>query len=453
MFNSVGAASDNAYAIASRERKSALGSEFYSQFSQLAKGKGGLILLRSMFETLKQLLVEYEHDFIAQLLFPEFYPPARYPIHFPIPTCVFETVEYGFIQPNNNGNFSMMVYPKRIGAYPDWSSEVFVEKSVDSGVTVMKYTPGRLVSPAIELYNSEKWTPQDWKFWTGVIPPDDINVLYQQLRLCGCVIKLQYMSRLDEVSGFLTSCLDYKHTGFTGNDIIQIDYGIYKRITHPLEGVRAVWFPKDNTDEEFEDVSAWAHEFKPNEGSSISSLEGIFTRKDKNNSNYDMRLRCNVGDSVEGFTYYHDGPTAAPITAPEVSGARLTSGTDSSGPITAKNKTKMDQDAIMIYGMGLQKQVGVQFRVELIRHWEGIPWQRFRQYLYGEKPFTSQKGYDAMKTMGNAFPFFANLTNMEATGAKDVLEGRIGELDPTQARAVMAGGGGDQITTIANLLA
>ena len=428
-----GSVSDNAYAVASRERKAALGSEFYTQFSSLAGGRGGLTLLRTMFDTLKQLLGEYEHDFIAQLLFPEHYPPARYPLHFPIPTCVFETVEYGFIAPNTNGAFSVLCYPKRLGVWPSWYNRV---ANPDKTVNSLR------CSPALEVYHSDSWSVMDWGQWEGILPPDDIHFLYQDLRMTACVLKLTYMSRLDEVSGYITTCLDYKHNALIGNTITSIDYGLYKRVTHPLEGARAVWFPKDVNDEIFESVQSFeceeADSINGQATGSIFDLDGTSSSDPKATQ---AAVVFNSGTSVvrghpTSFSNDNDGDHLK------------TTG------FTLDGVSRMDTDCIMLYAIGLPSgsKGNPQFRVELIRHWEGIPLQKYRQYLYGEKPFTSQRSYDAMKTMGNAFPFFATLTNMEASGAKDVLENRVGELNPGAIQAAMMANPNDIISTIANNL-
>lgn len=39
---------------------------------------------------------------------------------------VFETVDYGFVRPNNSGNMSIVVYPKRLGAWPSWGESIDV---------------------------------------------------------------------------------------------------------------------------------------------------------------------------------------------------------------------------------------------------------------------------------------------------------------------------------------
>lgn len=466
MINTASNYSDNAYAQASRQRKAAIGTEFYNQFQQLVKGRGGLVLLRSMFETLKQLLGEYDHDFIAQLIFPEHYPPARYPLHFPIPTCVFETVEYGFVQPSPTGGFSIMCYPKRLGSWPDWNNaRDAASGSCDtngiigwSGAVEIGKVAG-LCSPAVELYNGTGWKPDNWGTWTGVFPPDDIGMLYQSIRLAGCCLRLQYMNRLDEVSGFLTSCVDYKHDAAAGSNIVQIDYGLYKRVTHPLEGVRAVWFPKDVTDEEFEDYPSWIVSNQQTDDYNVAGTEaikswvymcpratGVGLGTYENLAwDSDLGVRASTFNSPDSVyrVGYMDTTTNSPYTGTGVH--RYTLGK------TMDGTSRMDTDAIMIYGTGLPVSVGNQFRLELIRHWEGIPLQKFRQYLYGERPFTSQGSYDMMKSVGNFFPFFGTLTNVEAQGMRDVVNGRLNELNPGSLQAGLSGGG-DVITTIAQAL-
>jgi hypothetical protein len=457
--------SDNAYAAASRARKGAIASEFYGQFSQLAKGRGGLPLLRTMFDTLKQLLGEYEHDFIAQLLFPEHYPPARYPMHFPIPTVVFETVDYGFIRPNNSGNLSIVVYPKRLGAWPSWSESFDVTglmvptasdfvHSGDGAVVATGYAThlARPVSPCVEIYNDENWSPDRWGKWHGLFAPDDIRLLYQSLRMTGACFRMQYMSRLDEVSGYMCSALDYKHAAASGNTITQIDYGLYKRTTHPLEGVRMVWFPKDIMDEEFEDYAAWvshqgdfenwgtkARPLTMMEYPFHTAVGGPVSVANAENSGTveGMKEIFNVSDSV-----YRLGSLVK-------SGSNGSTQSLSHSGKTEDGASRMDTDCMMMYATGLPHDNGGanQFRVELIRHWEAIPLQKFRQYLYGERPFTSQKGYDAMKSMGNMFPFFGNVTSNEANGLKDVVQGRLGELDAGQINAAIASGGSNDILT------
>lgn len=460
-----GSQSDNAYAVEARNRKAALGGEFYSQFAELAKGRGGLILLDSMFKTLKALLAEYDNDFIAQLLFPEHYPPARYPIHFPIPTCVFETVEYGFLRANNQGCFSVVVYPKRLGLWPSWQDEfseppttavgtyddnVFMSREYnhadqtyynyfgrpipDAAVSTSASTePKRYcqqVSPALELYNTEGWNETNWGRWKGIFPPDDIHLLYQQIRLTACCVKLTYMGRLDVVSGYLSTSLDYKHNAKSGNSIVHIDYGLYKRVTHPLEGARAVWYPKDKNDEEFEDVQAFEADESLIWG---TKSDGGYVRQ--------RRSQTKAIDLFNSATSVYDIATFDDSTNPITKTG-----------LTLDGQTRMDTDAILMYGIGLPTETGHQFRVELIRHWEGIPLQKFRQYLYGERPFTSQKGYDALKSFGNTFPMFSTMTAMEAAGAKDVVGNRINELDAGGLASAMASRPSDIVTTIANNL-
>ena len=428
-------ASDNAYALASKERKAAMAAEFYTQFKELVKGRGGLVLLRSMFDTLKQLLGEYEHDFIAQLLFPEHYPPARYPIHFPIPTCVFETVEYGFLRPNNAGNFSVVIYPKRLGCWPSWlDSQVPVVSTLQPSSHV-----SGICSPAVEVYNEDSWSMTNWGRWRGAFAPDDIGVLYQSIRMTAACFRMQYMARLDEVSGYLSSSLDYKHNAGVGNTVVEVDYGLYKRVTHPLEGVRCIWFPKDVLDEEFEDMPSWM----------------------ASNLNLDNGWNVPGGNPITDYRYFianTDPASFGQESTPDKMATKHNSGTSvhnigMANGFTMDRISRMDTDCMLVYGTGLPHDTtgGNQFRIELIRHWEGIPLQKFRQYLYGERPFTSQPGYDAMKNIGNMFPFFGTLTNVEAAGMRDVVGGRLGELDAGSVRAALSTGG-DVITKVANAL-
>jgi hypothetical protein len=188
--------------------------------------------MKSIYSQIKELLDYNDEDYVSSVLFPEYFPAARIPTDFPLPTAIFGYKTEHYIGVNSQGNMSFIFRPKVTG--PD--------------------------AAFLNFYQEESWSPADWGTPTTQVT-DSISKYYKLCRLTAAVITVTYIGPLDQASGFMVGSLEYNLTRETdGVDTIVsyrnslVEDGFYlQRTGNIMEGMRLLWFPKDVLDQTFVD--------------------------------------------------------------------------------------------------------------------------------------------------------------------------------------------------------
>lgn len=216
--------------------------------------------LKNVIAQLRQYVETSDENFIGQLLFPEFYPPARLPTRFSTPTAAFSVRDHFYVDPNVMGNFSIIFFPKAMGP----TGYVF-------------------------LHRSDVWTESSWGPST-MVRADQINEWYDSVRLVAATIKLTYMGSNDEMSGVLVGSIDYGYNTTTPN-VDRVEEANYVQRSKTVEGLRLIWFHKDTKDTEFVPTTS-------NAGDQSQAILIYGTALPMSPGN---KLRCDVERHFEGI--------------------------------------------------------------------------------------------------------------------------------------------------------
>jgi hypothetical protein len=269
---------------------------------------------------LKSHVSSTDASYLGNILFPELYPPARLPTRFGLPTAAFSHRSHFYLDPNINGNFGLIIFPKAIG-----SKKGFAFQYLDSA-----------------------WQDQNWGTASTIKIADDVPDYYDHVRINGCVVRITYMGSLDQMSGVLVGSLDYGYIdGQNSVDVVEDGYYVQRNRTG--EGIRCIWLPRDQRDQDF--IAA---------------------------------------DNAEGGDY---------------------------------------TQAIMIYGASVPTEGSSKFRVDIERHFEGIPNQRIRDYVELRKASYNAKTLDVLGQIHEKMPHIMTLKMSQIHEVHDVMKNKLGIMD------------------------
>ena len=216
------------------------------------------------------------YEYLNNLLYPEKYKGAKIPSNVPLPTSTFQLRNQFKLKTNNKGNFVLCMNPFFL------AGESLLEKT---------YTPtypareGEAIDSYKVLSVSNLWYNNSYNM-DGIIPdknwiPYDIGQMvpdvYCKYRLVSGVISMKYVGPLDEVQGtvggsvlltdekyFATKykIVDFDAFNFDSVNTSLADYtmfnylrnGLYNKENTSIEGVRMLYFPVDNSYEEFKEL-------------------------------------------------------------------------------------------------------------------------------------------------------------------------------------------------------
>lgn len=222
-------------------------------------------------------IIEYDQDndnnYLNHLLYPEKYKGIKIPNNIPLPTNAFQYHNYFTIKPNQKGNFAFICNP------------VFLANSLDTNFLPelairdkFKITSVNYLTSFFINTNENLDGISDNNHFRPLNIQQSIPNIYEQYRLVSAAITVKYTGRLDKVSGILGASILYdkfntvgcqynlvysstppvvfREYGKTdemakyGNFDLALD-GIYHNENKALDGIRAIFFPSDNSYEEF----------------------------------------------------------------------------------------------------------------------------------------------------------------------------------------------------------
>ena len=219
--------------------------------------------IKSAVDALAKFNEKQEFNYLNNLLYPEKCKGCKIPSPIPIPSCSFQLHNSTTVSTNSSGNLAIVFNPFFL-AGNSMSSIVTANGTYDPQFLTSFYLNN---DDSLNGYESNnKWNPVNI-FQT--IPP-----VYNQYRLVSASIVIKYIGRLDIASGVIGGAIVYDETqgvgvsGTRGGEFpkpfssvpdILAKYGnfdlaldsFYYQENLCIEGMRQLYFPLDNSYEEY----------------------------------------------------------------------------------------------------------------------------------------------------------------------------------------------------------
>ena len=244
-----------------------------------------------------EMLMKYnaktEYNYLNNLLYPEKCKNVKIPSPIPVPSCSFQLHNCVTLTPNSSGNIAILFNPNFLasnkfisrdtgaGSYYDQNGNMYGETIDDLQTGTVVYKPTIVTSLLVNNASSLNGTDANDNF-----KPININQfipdVYDQYRLVSASVVVKYIGRLDIVSGViggaiifdehpvlnmkgyaamadgnqsissLTHATDSNTSDYAkyGNFDLAMD-SFYHQENMCLEGLRQLYFPLDNSYEEY----------------------------------------------------------------------------------------------------------------------------------------------------------------------------------------------------------
>ena len=226
--------------------------------------------IQNAVEALQQFNAKNEYTYLNNLLHPEKCKGVKIPSQIPIPSCSFQLHNCVTLRTNASGNLAIMFNPYFLASNVHDKEKFLAE---DSGRKY--YTKTNFLST---LYVNNNDTLDGYSAndnWIPINIGQEIPPVYDQYRLVSASLVIKYIGRLDTVSGVIGGAIVFDETPEIGcnYDIIAggnrtnfnyvpsnlAKYGnfdlamdaFYRQENLCLEGVRQLYFPIDNSYEEY----------------------------------------------------------------------------------------------------------------------------------------------------------------------------------------------------------
>ena len=219
--------------------------------------------IKSAVDALAKFNEKQEYNYLNNLLYPEKCKGCKIPSPIPIPSCSFQLHNSTTVSTNSSGNLAMMFNPFFL-AGNSMASIVTPNGTYDPQFLSSFYLNNDDTLNGYESNN--RWNPVNI---FQVIPP-----VYNQYRLVSASIVIKYIGRLDIASGVIGGAIVYDETqgvgvsGTRGGEFPQpfssvpdilAKYGnfdlaldsFYYQENLCIEGMRQLYFPIDNSYEEY----------------------------------------------------------------------------------------------------------------------------------------------------------------------------------------------------------
>ena len=217
--------------------------------------------------------MENDIDYLSN---PEKCKGCKIPSNLQLPSCCFQLHNSVNLKTNSSGNLAIFCNPYFLG-----NKTLF---PLDAGFSYFE-VPGATAPNAKILNTSSLWIDHgptlDGKSannnWVSVNIGQDIPNLYNQYRLVSAAITVRYIGKMEEASGVIggaiifndtfriggnveiqegssTSTYDYPLLAKYGNFDLAMD-SFFHQENLCIEGIRALYFPIDNSYEEFQKIT------------------------------------------------------------------------------------------------------------------------------------------------------------------------------------------------------
>lgn len=227
----------------------ALMSYLVQLYEELGGNKVDLNEIGNIVDALHRLRERQEKSYMKALLYPEKQRGAKIPSPMPVPSTAFQLRQSTTLTTNSKGNLALSFNPVFLT-----SNSNFTNLLVNNDESLNGISPSDAFKPA---------------FYGGAISP-----VYSRFRLVSASITLRYIGRLDIVQGICGGGIVYDPSyglgvnlgGVIGTSPPAAKYGDFNLVrdsyyfqeNHVLDGIRILYFPIDNSYEEYRKVGSVA---------------------------------------------------------------------------------------------------------------------------------------------------------------------------------------------------
>lgn len=231
--------------------------------------------IKNAVDALSQFNQKQQYNYLNNLLHPEKCKGVKIPSPVPVPSCSFQLHNCVTLQTNQNGNLAIVFNPFFLST--NTFEDKFLAKQQDG--IYYTYNPQWLSSFYVNNHSSLTGAESNDHFYPVNIG-QCIPSVYDQYRLVSASLVIKYIGRLDTVSGVIGGAVVFdENSEVSGNIIIKTmdDNGIvntqsslntspelakfgnfdlamdsfYHQENLCLEGIRELYFPIDNSYEEY----------------------------------------------------------------------------------------------------------------------------------------------------------------------------------------------------------
>ena len=242
-------------------------------YKELKSNKLDLTQIKNNIDALQQFNSTQQYDYLNNLLYPEKCKGVKIPTPIPVPSCSFQLHNCVTLSTNSSGNLGILFNPYFL-ADSTLLDTIYVDPTVEGTTRKIEYVTSLYINNNDNLTGStadNNWKPIN----IGQVIPN----VYDQYRLVSASLVIKYIGRLDIASGVLGGAIVFDElTGFGGsiattseiggvtttvrNNIVPDNlakYGnfdlamdsFYHQENLCLEGIRELYFPIDNSFEEY----------------------------------------------------------------------------------------------------------------------------------------------------------------------------------------------------------
>lgn len=236
--------------------------------------------IQNAVDALQQFNAKNEYTYLNNLLHPEKCKGVKIPSQIPIPSCSFQLHNCVTLKTNASGNLAIVFNPYFLASniHPEWSlsSQQKVGGDTYDHFFHTNFFSSLFVNNDITLNGYSENT-----HWQAINIGQEIPPVYDQYRLVSASLVIKYIGRLDTVSGVIGGAIVFDETPELGTDYthrvenpntLEINekngqyipsnlakYGnfdlamdsFYRQENLCLEGIRQLYFPLDNSYEEY----------------------------------------------------------------------------------------------------------------------------------------------------------------------------------------------------------
>ena len=236
--------------------------------------------IQTAIDALQEFNMRNEYRYLNNLLHPEKCKGVKIPSQIPIPSCSFQLHNCVTLKTNASGNLAVVFNPYFLASnvHPEWSlsAQQVVGDNVYEHYFHTNYFSSLFVNNDITLNGYSENT-----HWQAINIGQEIPPVYDQYRLVSASLVIKYIGRLDTVSGVIGGAIVFDETPEIGTDYTHrvvnpntqeineeqeqqiptnlAKYGnfdlamdaFYRQENLCLEGIRQLYFPLDNSYEEY----------------------------------------------------------------------------------------------------------------------------------------------------------------------------------------------------------
>lgn len=240
-----------------------------------AYGKTNINLdtFENVLDALTHLNAENEYEYLNSLLHPERCKGVKIPSPIPVPSCAFQLHNTVTLTTNASGNLCFLFNPFFLYDKNILNQYVFPTQTL-AGVynSAFNYCTSLFVNNSPEL---DGFTPNAGN-WSSINIGQGIPNVYNQYRLVSASLVVRYIGRMDITSGVIGGAIIYDETIYPGglmnyessdqnytfsnrspglwkysNFDLAMD-SFYHQERNCVQGLREIYFPLDNTYEEYQ---------------------------------------------------------------------------------------------------------------------------------------------------------------------------------------------------------